>query len=155
MTVKNCKNIKSLTSRLMDGYKRNKMYVDVPYNKFILSVTRLLFREGYIAFYEIFNVGVTIRVFLKKIFISSKGLKNFFSAKGGERTLFKVYKPFRKLLFNPTSPKFKYYVSFHKLQQLYLSNSIRYIVSTSLGLLFAEDAVKLKIGGRIIMRVVL
>lgn len=117
--------INKLLVSIKTNYINNNKYASCFYNKLSLQVIYVLYKKGLINNYFING---------KKILISLKYYDN---------------KPLIKDVQLCTKPSLKKYFKTRELKEFYLKNNY-FLASTSQGLLFSTDAVKLKLGGKLL-----
>jgi ribosomal protein S8 len=112
------------------SWKEKKRIINIPYNINILKIIELLYKEGYIFSYFI--------KYNKIIVENNIGEGNII---GNSLKIYKIKKN--------TS-----YITNKKLYKMIKQNNKRYIMYTQYGILFGEQALKLKTGGCIISEII-
>jgi small subunit ribosomal protein S8 len=121
------KNINTLTTSLNNGYKACLSEINVPCNNLSIEILKILKYSGYIYGYNIVDLK-TIKVFLK----------------------YNKNNPALDNITQLSTSKKKVYI---KVNDINPYNLNLYIVSTNLGILSHYDALKLNVGGELLLKV--
>lgn len=152
------KHLSSCISKISDGYKRKRKSVEVVSNKSVIQFLDFLVKEGYIFTYRgvsYFRLGSKLTSFkVVEVF-----LKNSMGVKSNKHILdnsfvstHDTYRPLFRIDCMSAS-SFNVYVSVKELKKRFAHPTVKYILSSKVGFILSENAIKYNLGGKIVAKV--